>query len=84
VFNIRRINSSAKQGLAAKVQNQIAKYRKEAGLSQQELADLIAVSRKTISTVETARFTPSVIIALKIARHFKTSVESLFTLQEHD
>jgi len=66
------------------VQNQIAKYRKEAGLSQQELADLIAVSRKTISTVETARFTPSVIIALKIARHFKTSVESLFTLQEHD
>jgi len=66
------------------VQNQIAKYRKEAGLSQQELADLIAVSRKTISTVETARFTPSVIIALKIARHFNTSVESLFTLQEHD
>ncbi|ENN97332.1 MULTISPECIES: helix-turn-helix transcriptional regulator [Pseudoalteromonas] len=66
------------------MQNQIAKYRKEAGLSQQELADLIAVSRKTISTVETARFTPSVIIALKIARHFKTSVESLFTLQEHD
>ena len=62
------------------MQNQIAKYRKEAGLSQQELADLIAVSRKTISTVETARFTPSVIIALKIARHFKTSVESLFTL----
>ena len=66
------------------MQNQIAKYRKEAGLSQQELADLIAVSRKTISTVETARFTPSVIIALKIARHFKTSVESLFMLQEHD
>ncbi|MDC9510682.1 helix-turn-helix transcriptional regulator [Pseudoalteromonas sp. Angola-4] len=66
------------------MQNQIAKYRKEAGLSQQELADLIAVSRKTISTVETARFTPSVIIALKIARHFNTSVESLFTLQEHD
>ncbi|MBQ4834361.1 helix-turn-helix transcriptional regulator [Pseudoalteromonas sp. MMG010] len=66
------------------MQNQIAKYRKEASLSQQELADLIAVSRKTISTVETARFTPSVIIALKIARHFNTSVESLFTLQEHD
>nr|WP_247664836.1 helix-turn-helix transcriptional regulator [Pseudoalteromonas sp. MMG010] len=74
----------AKQRLGTNVQNQIAKYRKEASLSQQELADLIAVSRKTISTVETARFTPSVIIALKIARHFNTSVESLFTLQEHD
>jgi len=66
------------------VQNNIAKFRKEAGLSQQELADAINVSRKTISTVETNRFTPSVIIALKIARHFNTSVESLFTLQEHD
>jgi len=66
------------------VKNHIAKYRKEAGLSQQELADAINVSRKTISTVETARFTPSVIIALKIAKHFNTSVESVFVLDEND
>ena len=64
------------------MQNNIAKYRKEAGLSQQELADAINVSRKTISTVETNRFTPSVIIALKIAKHFNTSVESLFVLDK--
>ena len=74
----------AKQRLGAKVQNKIAKYRKEAGLSQQELADAINVSRKTISTVETNRFTPSVIIALKIAKHFNTSVESLFVLDKND
>ena len=74
----------AKQRLGAKVKNKIAKYRKEAGLSQQDLADLIAVSRKTISTVETNRFTPSVIIALKIAKYFNTSVESLFVLDEND
>ena len=66
------------------MQNNIAKYRKEAGLSQQELADAISVSRKTISTVETNRFTPSVIIALKIAKHFNTSVESLFVLDKND
>ncbi|ATC88049.1 MULTISPECIES: helix-turn-helix transcriptional regulator [Pseudoalteromonas] len=66
------------------MQNNIAKFRKEAGLSQQELADAINVSRKTISTVETNRFTPSVIIALKIAKHFNTSVESLFVLDEND
>ncbi|WP_394193985.1 helix-turn-helix transcriptional regulator [Pseudoalteromonas atlantica] len=66
------------------MQNFIAKFRKEAGLSQQELADAINVSRKTISTVETARFTPSVIIALKIAQYFNTSVESLFSLDEYD
>jgi len=74
----------AKQRLGLKVNNHIAKYRKEAGLSQQELADAINVSRKTISTVETARFTPSVIIALKIAKHFNTSVESVFVLDEND
>lgn len=66
------------------MQNNIAKFRKESGLSQQELADAISVSRKTISTVETNRFTPSVIIALKIARHFNTSVENLFEIEEHD
>ena len=66
------------------MQNNIAKYRKEAGLSQQELADAINVSRKTISTVETNRFTPSVIIALKIAKHFNTSVVSLFVLDKND
>jgi putative transcriptional regulator len=74
----------AKQRLGTKVQNNIAKFRKEAGLSQQELADAISVSRKTISTVETNRFTPSVIIALKIAANFNVPVESLFILDEAD
>ncbi|MGS0537344.1 helix-turn-helix transcriptional regulator [Pseudoalteromonas sp. SaAl2] len=64
--------------------NHIAEFRKAAGLSQQELADAISVSRKTISTIETSRFTPSVIIALKIAQHFNTSVERLFSLDETD
>lgn len=64
--------------------NHIAEFRKAAGLSQQELADAISVSRKTISTIETSRFTPSVIIALKIALFFSTSVESLFSLDETD
>ena len=66
------------------MQNNIAKFRKEKGLSQQELADAIAVSRKTISTVETGRFIPSVIIALKIAAHFEVAVEQLFTLDDND
>jgi putative transcriptional regulator len=66
------------------VQNNIAKFRKDKGLSQQELAGAIAVSRKTISTVETGRFIPSVIIALKIAAHFEVAVEQLFTLDDND
>nr|WP_206769160.1 helix-turn-helix transcriptional regulator [Pseudoalteromonas sp. bablab_jr004] len=74
----------AKYRLGVKVQNNIAKFRKDKGLSQQELADAIAVSRKTISTVETGRFIPSVIIALKIAAHFEVAVEQLFTLDDND
>ena len=62
--------------------NNIAKFRSKQKLSQQDLADAIGVSRKTISTVETGRFTPSVVIALKLAQFFNEPVESLFQLNE--
>lgn len=61
--------------------NHIHKLRLQQKLSQQELADAIGVSRKTISTVETGRFTPSVVIALKIAQYFELPVESVFELK---
>ncbi|WP_338516917.1 helix-turn-helix transcriptional regulator [Alteromonas gracilis] len=61
--------------------NHIHKFRLQHKISQQELADAIGVSRKTISTVETGRFTPSVVIALRIAKHFNVPVEQLFELR---
>ena len=61
--------------------NHIHKLRLQHKISQQELADAIGVSRKTISTVETGRFTPSVVIALKIATHFDIPVEQVFALK---
>lgn len=64
--------------------NNIAKLRSKRKLSQQELADAIGVSRKTISSVETGRFTPSVVIALKLAQFFAVPVEAVFTLQPVD
>lgn len=59
--------------------NRIAELRASRGLSQQQLADAIGVSRKTISTVETSRFTPSVVIALQMARYFDVPVEQIFS-----
>ena len=59
--------------------NRIAELRAAKGLSQQQLADAIGVSRKTISTVETGRFTPSVVIALQMARYFEVPVEQIFS-----
>lgn len=60
--------------------NSIAVLRAARQLSQTELAEAIGVSRKTISTVETGRFTPSVIIALKLAKFFDVPVEQIFSL----
>ena len=66
----------------ATLKNRIRVFRAEHRLSQQDLADSIGVSRKTISTIEVGRFIPSTIIALKIAMHFKVPVEEIFSLEE--
>ena len=64
--------------------NRIRVYRAEHRMSQADLADAIGVSRKTISTVEVGRFTPSVVIALQIARYFQVPVEQIFSLDGDD
>ncbi len=64
----------------SEVKNRIAVLRAEHKISQQALADAINVSRKTISTIETGRFTPSVTIALKLAIFFNVTVEEIFSL----
>ena len=62
--------------------NQLPALRAQKGVSQQELADAIGVSRKTISTIETKRFTPSVVIALKLAAYFNRPVEQVFDFEQ--
>ena len=58
----------------------LREMRTAAGLTQAELAGRIGVSRKTINTVENGVFVPSTILALKLARALKTTVEELFYL----
>lgn len=65
-----------------RLENRIHVFRAEHRLSQSELANEIGVSRKTISTIEVGRFTPSTLIALKIAQYFKVPVEEIFWLVE--
>ena len=62
--------------------NKIKVYRAMKNISQEELASAIRVTRKTINTIETGKFVPSTVIALKIARYFKVSVEDIFELNE--
>ena len=53
-----------------------------AGLTQQELADRARLSRKTVNTVENGVFTPSVLVALTLARALGVSLDALFTLED--
>ena len=78
VFFIKTIVLMAVQEL----NNKIKVYRAMRNISQEELAIAIEVTRKTINTIETGKFVPSTIIALKIARYFKVSVEDIFELND--
>ncbi len=63
----------------------LRKYRFERGeLSQQQLADMVRVSRQTIVSIERGDYSPSVKLALLLAHKLDTSVEQLFQLEEGD
>lgn len=56
--------------------------RKSQGIKQEELAAALEVSRQTIGSLENGRYNPSIILALKIARFFRMSVEEIFIYEE--
>jgi putative transcriptional regulator len=64
--------------------NKVKEARIAKGMTQQELADLLNVSRQTIFSIETGKYVPSTILALKIAKKFSKSVEKLFELEQND
>jgi len=66
------------------MKNRIKVARAERDLSQADLADQIGVSRQTINSIETGRYVPSTILALKLAKVFEKTVEEIFQLEETD
>ena len=60
--------------------NTLRVERARRGLTQEQLAELVGVTRKTINTVENGRFIPSTLLALKLARALQVPVETLFLL----
>jgi len=63
-----------------KVENQVYKYRKEKGVTQEELAQFLGVSRQTVIAIEKGNYFPSICLALKLAYFFKKPVEKIFKL----
>jgi putative transcriptional regulator len=60
------------------MQNEIRRLRTDLGLSQERLAAEMDVSRQTINSIETERYTPSLPLAIALARYFGTPVEEVF------
>ena len=66
------------------MKNRIEAIRKERGIRQDELAKLMGVSRQTISSLETGKYNPSILLAWKISRYFGMSIEDVFIFEEED
>lgn len=60
------------------MKNDVKQRRAERELSQGELATAVGVSRQTINSIEKGRYTPSLPLALALARYFETTVEEMF------
>lgn len=66
--------------MAEHILNHVQKFRTQAGMTQEELAQRVGVSRQTVISIEKGNYTPSVLLALKIGRAFKAPVEQLFRI----
>jgi len=66
------------------MKNTIRVERAKLDITQADLAEKVSVSKQTILSIEKGKFTPSAILALKIARFFNVKMEDLFELEEGD
>ena len=66
------------------LKNRLKEYRARINVNQTEMGSLVGVSRQTISQIERGDYSPSVTLALKIAKVLNVSVEDIFSYEEDD
>ena len=64
------------------MKNNIEQKRKDRGMTQQALAAAVGVSRQTIISLESGKYSPSIELAFRLARLFEASIEELFIYEE--
>lgn len=64
------------------MRNKVEEFRKLNNEKQEELANSVGVSRQTIISIEKGKYNPSIILAFKIAKHFKKKIEEIFIYEE--
>ena len=62
------------------LKNNIKEMRADKGITQEQLADAVGVSRQTIVAMEKGNYTPSLLLAMQITKYFKVSIEQLFRI----
>ncbi|EQB88975.1 putative transcriptional regulator [Clostridium punense] len=66
------------------MKNKIRQFREHLGLTQEQLGELIGVSRQAINAIETEKFEPSIWLAYDIAKVFHSSIEEIFLFEESE
>lgn len=64
------------------MKNRLEEIRKQHDIRQEDLATALEVSRQTIGSLENGRYNPSIILAFKIAKYFRMSIEDIFIYEE--
>ncbi|MGZ9815645.1 helix-turn-helix transcriptional regulator [Peribacillus simplex] len=64
------------------MKNRLGEIRKKQGIKQEELAEVLEVTRQTIGSLENGRYNPSILLAFKISRYFNLSIEDIFIYEE--
>ena len=64
------------------MKNGLKELREAHGISQEELASVLEVSRQTIGSLENGRYNPSILLAFRIAKYFKLTIEDIFLYEE--
>ena len=66
------------------MKNKIEEIRKQRGIRQEDFAKAMGVSRQTISSLENGRYSPSILLAYKIARYFDMTIEAVFCFEDEN
>ena len=66
------------------MKNRVEEFRKQNNENQEDLANIVGVSRQTIISIEKGKYNPSILLAFKIANHYKKSIEEIFIYEEEN
>lgn len=67
-----------------RIKNHIRALRSEHGMTQEQLGEIIGVSRQSVIAIESMRYNPSLELAFKIAKAFNRSIEDVFVFEEKE